>query len=149
MNPLGSSPLVGMVCWWPFDVADIPDGWLLCDGENGTVDMRGLTALGAPAGVDSGAVVGSDSHRHDNSILSGRRDIRHSHPLTPASTPALDGSFNVTNIGGAHRAFNVHIHDFSGTVGLDHIRHRHSSAVPTEFEDSKQLSREQIFIMKT
>ena len=38
---------------WGGLIADIPDGWQLCDGTNGTRDLRALFVFGAQA--DSGA----------------------------------------------------------------------------------------------
>lgn len=38
---------VGAVVMWLGSVASIPDGWVLCDGTNGTKDMRKLFPVGA------------------------------------------------------------------------------------------------------
>jgi microcystin-dependent protein len=36
----------GVICLWVGTVANIPDGWVLCDGDNGTVDLSGRFVLG-------------------------------------------------------------------------------------------------------
>ena len=40
----GTIPVGGIVAWWQ---EDIPDGWVLCDGNNGTPDLRGWFVVGA------------------------------------------------------------------------------------------------------
>lgn len=41
-----------------------PVGWLLCDGNNGTVDLRGHFVIGATAAGNISGVVGADNHTH-------------------------------------------------------------------------------------
>lgn len=45
----------GIICFWDQPLADIPTGWQLCDGTNGTPDMRSVFPKGAAAGADPGA----------------------------------------------------------------------------------------------
>lgn len=45
----------GIICLWDQPLADIPTGWQLCDGTNGTPDMRSVFPKGAAAGADPGA----------------------------------------------------------------------------------------------
>jgi hypothetical protein len=42
----------GLVCLWSGRVADVPEGWALCDGRNGTPDLRDRFVVGA--GQDAG-----------------------------------------------------------------------------------------------
>jgi len=37
----------GIVCLWGGAIIDIPAGWLLCDGNNGTPDLRDKFVIGA------------------------------------------------------------------------------------------------------
>lgn len=41
----------------------IPDGWALCNGENGTPDLRDKFVLGAGAAYAVGDAGGEESHR--------------------------------------------------------------------------------------
>jgi len=43
---IGAVP-VGTIILWSGDAADVPDGWAICNGENGTPDFRGRFAVGA------------------------------------------------------------------------------------------------------
>ena len=51
---------MGMIAMWSGEVNQIPQGWRLCDGENGTPDLRDKFVLGykdiqAPIGTTGGA----------------------------------------------------------------------------------------------
>lgn len=51
---------------WHGLLVNIPDGFALCDGQNGTPDLRGRFIKGAAAGVDPGSTGGSATHTHDD-----------------------------------------------------------------------------------
>ena len=42
----------GMILMWAGSIADIPDGWGLCNGTKGTPDLRGRFILGANPNAD-------------------------------------------------------------------------------------------------
>jgi len=37
----------GIICMWSGSISTIPNGWLLCDGTNGTPDLRSRFIIGA------------------------------------------------------------------------------------------------------
>ena len=43
-------------------ISAIPTGWVLCDGSNGTPDLRSKFIRGAPAATEAGGTGGSDTH---------------------------------------------------------------------------------------
>lgn len=51
----------GGIIMWSGTVASIPAGWQLCDGTNGTPDLRDRFVLSVGASEDPGATGGSDS----------------------------------------------------------------------------------------
>lgn len=56
---------IGTIVMWSGAIGSIPTGWHLCDGLDGTPDLRGSFVYGAPAGNNPGgphymAVSGSD-----------------------------------------------------------------------------------------
>jgi hypothetical protein len=65
----------GLVVLWSGRVADVPDGWALCGGRNGTPDLRDRFVVGAGVDVTGRACCtledaptregGSLDHRHD------------------------------------------------------------------------------------
>lgn len=66
----------GMIVAWSGAIVDIPDGWVLCDGNNSSPDLRDKFVVGSGstyAPDDSG---GSVNHQHTFTTDG------HSHPLT-------------------------------------------------------------------
>ena len=86
----------GMIMMWSGTIATIPTGWVLCNGSNGTPDLRNRFVIGAhsdSAGVAYSTVTGS------NTTSGGTKDaivVSHTHTAT------------VTDPG--------HAHTFSGTL---------------------------------
>ncbi len=58
--------------------ANIPSGWIECDGANGTPDLRGTYPKGAGAGQEANVTGGDLTHSHtDHTGV-----INHTHPVT-------------------------------------------------------------------
>ena len=49
----------GVILMWHGLIANIPSGWVLCNGSNGTPDLRGQFVQGAANGVEAGGTGGS------------------------------------------------------------------------------------------
>lgn len=82
----GASALpAGLIVMWYGLIAQIPAGWVLCNGLNGTPDMRGLFPKGAAAGVEAGSTGGSATHTH-TAHASHTHDysqvVNHTHTVT-------------------------------------------------------------------
>lgn len=56
----------GIIVMWGGLLSAIPSGWLLCDGQNGTPDLRSKFVKGAAAAADPGATGGNATHSHAN-----------------------------------------------------------------------------------
>ena len=54
----------GAIIMWSGSLAAIPSGWALCDGTNGTPDLRDKFIYGVSAGENPGATGGYSSHSH-------------------------------------------------------------------------------------
>lgn len=67
----GNIPL-GVIVMWAGLIANIPSGWALCNGQNGTPDLRGLFIKGAA--VEPGPTGGAASHTHSNHVLAQASD---------------------------------------------------------------------------
>lgn len=74
----------GVIVMWSGTLATIPDGWHLCDGTNGTPDLRDRFILGVPPGQEPGKTGGA-----------------HSRALTVANLPAHNHPASCS-IAGAH-----------------------------------------------
>ena len=63
---------IGTIVMWYGSAAAVPAGWQLCDGTNGTADMRSNFPLGAtgdadgvPTNANYGTTGGDSVHSHD------------------------------------------------------------------------------------
>ena len=56
----------GVIAIWSGALVDIPDGWVLCNGSNGTPDLRSSFIQGAAVGANPGTVSGANTHSHDD-----------------------------------------------------------------------------------
>ena len=81
----------GIIVMWSGVAAAIPSGWYLCDGQNGTPDLRNRFIVGAGSSYEVGNTGGSDSvtltteqmpsHLHSHS-LSTKSSGSHSHTVS-------------------------------------------------------------------
>lgn len=88
----------GGIIMWSGSIASIPSGWFLCDGTNGTPDLRDRFVVGAGSTYAVNATGGVDTVT-----------------LTAAQTPAHTHSFSATTSGHS----NDHTHSFSGTTSAN------------------------------
>lgn len=54
----------GVICMWSGAIVDILAGWHLCDGAQGTPDLRDRFIVGAGSSYNPGDTGGADSHSH-------------------------------------------------------------------------------------
>lgn len=107
--PNGSEPLAnffipsGGIIDWSGSIASIPPGWALCDGNNGTPDLRDRFIVAAGGAYSVGATGGSDA-------------VSLTTPNMPAHNHGGGGTFTTTNNGN-------HSHTGSTTSNGNH-RHR-------------------------
>lgn len=71
---------VGCIALWQGTIASIPTGWQLCDGTNGTPDLRDRFIVGAGSTYAVGAVGGESTV-----TLSSPQLPEHTHPAPPAT----------------------------------------------------------------
>jgi microcystin-dependent protein len=96
-----------------FAGATAPTGWAICDGTNGTPDLRGYFVVGANAAGNVGTAYGSDTHNH--SYAFGNPGYGNSSFSHDAYTV---GSFSTNNSHSDHShtwSFNVTTSTFVGT----------------------------------
>lgn len=72
----GGSIPAGIIAMWSGLLSAIPSGWLLCDGANGTPDLRSVFIKGAAAGADPGATGGAATHSHTYTEV-----VQHTHTV--------------------------------------------------------------------
>jgi len=86
-----SSVPLGCVLMWSGSIAAIPAGWSLCDGTNGTPDLRNRFVVGAGSLYFPGSTGGSKDavvvqHSH------GINDPGHFHTVSVGNAPSTLGS---------------------------------------------------------
>ena len=102
----GQTSLVpaGVILLWSGSIASIPSGWNLCDGTNGTPDLRNRFVVGAGSTYAVGATGGADSVTLDASQMpahthTGTTNSDGNHSHTAAIRDAWQGN-TVNNSGG-------------------------------------------------
>jgi len=79
----------GFISIWSGSIASIPAGWALCDGNNGTPDLRGRFVKGTSnPGTDPGTTAGQDSLTLTEAQLPS-----HTHPTTTDQSGTHTHSF--------------------------------------------------------
>lgn len=115
-TPTWGTPFIsGMIMLWSGSVASIPSGWVLCNGSNGTPDLRNRFVVGAGSTYSVGGTGGSAdaivvSHTHTATVtdpghqhLVGQYDAR---PVT--GTNAIYGTNDPTvNAGNQYTVSNT------------------------------------------
>lgn len=106
----------GAIVMWSGTVANIPNDWALCDGTNGTPDLRGLFIVGAggaytpgdTGGVDSVTLATSQIPSHTHTATSGSAG-GHTHTMGAAgghdhgaATGSAGGHTHTTGSNGSH-----------------------------------------------
>ncbi len=114
---------IGSIVMWAKPVADIPTGWRLCNGSNGTVDLRGRFVLGSGGSVSSaiGSTGGSQTV-----TLTEQQMPSHNHTVTSTAAPnhshtgSLSGGSH-THTGGSVSGDGSHSHNIRRVSGSSTI----------------------------
>lgn len=100
---------VGVIVWWSGSADNIPAGWNLCDGTNGTIDLRDKFILAAGTAHNIGETGGEETH-----TLTVKEMAQHAHtyPVRYASGATINTTTNKTNFavngtGGTNGSNNV------------------------------------------
>lgn len=70
----------GIICMWSGSISNVPSGWALCNGQNGTPDLRNRFVVGAGSSYAVGATGGADSV-----TLTAAQMPTHNHSATTAT----------------------------------------------------------------
>ena len=135
---------IGTIIMW--DGGQIPAGWVLCDGDNGTIETRGVFIRCASADADLADTGGGMSHFHTNTNTSTRANHNHGGSMK-GSDASSSSSVSVTVGSGVSAAQVGHSHGdpivYIGSAGS------HSHTVPnTKSESNLPKSVQRAFIMK-
>lgn len=136
---------------WHGLICDIPNGWALCDGQNGTPDLRDRFVIGAPNGIDPGTPGGTTAHRHPVVGTTAEDDTSHNHEFTDEFTEPIedDGSYDYEPVSGDYPLYRHHVHEFSGGTESEEVVHDHTMNFQTQLVSLKPPYYEILFIIKT
>ncbi len=81
----------GVIWIWNGAAGAVPEGWALCDGSNGTPDLRGRFVLGCSDDYAQGSVGGEEEHK-----LVAAEMPSHSHVQRVTTSPTSTSSAAVT-----------------------------------------------------
>ena len=99
----------GIILLWSGSTASIPSGWALCNGSNGTPDLRDRFVVGAGTSYAVGATGGANTVTLDATMIPS-----HTHTVTTTGSTAASGD---------------HTHTFSGTSSGQSVTHTHTATV--------------------
>jgi hypothetical protein len=115
----------GGIIMWSGSIAAIPTGWVLCDGTNGTPNLRDRFVIGAGSSYAVAATGGSKdavvvAHSHSGSVSGTTGGAGgHSHNITLSSQTGAGvqplGATNNSAGTGSTQAVGDHSHSFSGS----------------------------------
>lgn len=89
----------GMIVMWSGAATAIPVGWALCNGSNGTPDLRGKFVLGAGGTYSTGSTGGEATHR----LTTGEMPS-HSHSVASYGIPTQSSSLEGYGAVGSYSA---------------------------------------------
>jgi len=136
INYYGNVP-VGFIGLWYGAIANIPDNWALCNGSNGTPDLRNRFVICAgdtyAVGDTGGATTKDISHTHtissagshDHGAATESSGQNHTHTWSDTSSAPSATTTYGTVEGGPTKGDGTHTHDVSGTTATASAAHSH------------------------
>jgi microcystin-dependent protein len=105
-----TSFVTGMILLWSGSIASVPSGWALCDGTNGTPNLRDRFVVGAGStyavnatGGSANAIVVSHTHTATSSVS----DPGHNHQTTEGVVLQNGGDFFTTGLQSTGRGIST------------------------------------------
>jgi hypothetical protein len=118
-------PIGGIILWYG-DTNTIPSGFALCDGMNGTPDLRDKFIVGAGGAYAVGAMDGTSTHTHTQ--VNTGSEASHTH--TQGNTGSE--SSHTHNISGTTSSGNTSAGMESGQNNYSHENHTHNYNITSE-----------------
>jgi microcystin-dependent protein len=107
---VGTTIPAGMISLWYGSIGSVPTGWYLCDGTNGTPDLRDRFIVGAGTSYAVGATGGSANHTLTTAEMPTHThtatvtDPGHTHVYGPGSVSASSFAYGA---GGGNPGVNI------------------------------------------
>lgn len=114
----------GIISMWSGSIATIPSGWFLCDGSNGTPDLRdrfvvgaGSTYAVAATGGSANAIVVSHTHTASSSVSDPGHAHGYNDPVAGGGLSAYNSGFQVAGGTTAAAGTGISVSTSIGTTG--------------------------------
>lgn len=115
-TPPAAAIPAGVIVMWSGSLVNIPSGWALCDGANGTPDLRDRFMVGAGNTYIPGAAGGSSSHTHGPGSYTAPS---HAHTFTGSTGTSNSNTMTPVSPQQTSCARANHGHSFTGTTDAD------------------------------
>jgi hypothetical protein len=148
----------GVIAIWTGTLASIPPGWVLCNGSNGTPDLRDQFIRGSSNGVDPGGTGGATTHTHSDHAAQSHSGFALGNHAALSHSGFAVGDHSTTNklwagVGGVTAVItNTH----SVTQPSDHAAVAHTVTQPADHALQSHVAANNLpvyyavaFIMKT
>lgn len=135
----GSIVPSGLITMWSGTIANIPDGWHLCDGTEGTPDLRDRFILSVSAEEEPGGIGGAH-----NKILSVANLPTHTHGSAGThfhTLPVAGGTLSGLN---EYMNRKTYVHSKTSSAGI----HTHSNVGSGTAFDNRPAYYKLAYIMK-
>ena len=134
-----SPPPLGTIVVFDGGVEDIPDGWALADGNNGTVNLvdyyvQGTTSddeIGNIEGTNTNELSEAPSHSHSSAEMTSDDWVSHSHAVTATTSDSYPG----LRSSGENDLPDV-VNSTSGSDEIYDVSASHDHSFPDETESS-------------
>ena len=126
---LGTIPIGGIIMW-SGKIADIPTNYALCNGSNGTPDLRNTFVIGAHSDQTVGVTTAATTVEGSNTASGGSKDaviVEHRHAPTTSASGSSNNLSSQTNAQGIATNDNI-VGNYgagSGSSGLGPLGNRH------------------------
>ena len=143
-----SAFVTGMIILWYGNTGNIPGGWVLCDGNNSTPDLRDRFVIGAGNNFSAGNTGGNNSLTLSEANLPSHRHFVVSNSLggqnrTGSNVSANNQVAKGTGAGNLYESYNL------ASTGSNASAGRSSSVGSGTAIDNKPLYHALCYIMKT
>jgi hypothetical protein len=128
--------VTGMIIAWSGAIGAIPTGFVICDGNNGTPDLRNRFIMGAgdtyAVGATGGALTVDSSHQHTVGTLAAAGESSHTHGnddlVADSDSHSHNDTFSIDN--------DTHSHDPGDLQSATESSHTHddgtyAAAIPS------------------
>lgn len=123
---------VGSIVMFDGAASAIPDGWAICDGNNGTVDLRERFAFGANANGGLLSSGGSKTHTHVKPTVGSAGAHTHSYNINTGNATGSGNTAWEQSAGSSNVAWPGHKHPARSVTTTEQAAHAHEVSQPNE-----------------